>query len=76
MNAGAAALSKSPSAIRTRLADYLALTKPRVAILILFTVLVGAWLAARGAPNPALLWHTLFGTALVVALLALLAHDL
>jgi len=52
---------------RHRLADYLELTKPRVGVLVLFTVAAGAWLAARGVPDLASLVHTLIGTGLVVA---------
>jgi protoheme IX farnesyltransferase len=52
---------------RTRFADYAELTKPRVSVLVLFTVAAGAALAARGMPDWALLFHTLFGTALVAA---------
>lgn len=52
----------------TRLADYVMLFKPRVAVLVLFTVASGAMLAARGVPEyPVELLHTLFGTALVAA---------
>jgi heme o synthase len=47
-----------------RAADYLELTKPRVAVLVLFTVAIGYFLAG-GAPDLLALWHTLFGTALV-----------
>jgi protoheme IX farnesyltransferase len=57
----------SPSLARTRAADYLELTKPRVALLVLFTVAAGALLASRGTPDVALLVHTLLGTALVAA---------
>jgi protoheme IX farnesyltransferase len=53
--------------IRIRLADYMELTKPRVGVLVLFTVAAGAWLAARGVPDLAGLVHTLLGTGLVVA---------
>jgi protoheme IX farnesyltransferase len=52
---------------KSRAFDYLALTKPRVGVLILFTVAAGAWLAARGAPAPSILLHTILGTGLVVA---------
>src|SRR5262249_52773182 len=52
---------------RGRLADYLELTKPRVGVLVLFTVATGAWLAARGMPDLVSLLHTLLGTGLVVA---------
>ena len=56
---------EAPSLIRARLADYLMLTKPRVAVLVLFTVACGALLAAAGAPNWTVLCHTIIGTALV-----------
>jgi protoheme IX farnesyltransferase len=52
---------------RSRVADYLELTKPRVAVLVLFTVAAGAWLASRTTPDLACLLHTLCGTALVAA---------
>jgi protoheme IX farnesyltransferase len=52
---------------RSRVADYLELTKPRVAVLVLFTVAAGAWLANGNAPDLACLLHTLCGTALVAA---------
>lgn len=50
---------------RARTLDFLELTKPRVAVLVLFTVAVGALLASGGYPDPLLLVHTLIGTALV-----------
>jgi protoheme IX farnesyltransferase len=52
---------------RSRLADYVELTKPRVATLVLFTVAVGAWLGGRGAPDLAVLLHTVCATGLVAA---------
>jgi protoheme IX farnesyltransferase len=52
---------------RSRVADYVELTKPRVAVLVLFTVAVGFLLAARAAPDLVALMHTLVGTALVAA---------
>jgi protoheme IX farnesyltransferase len=48
-------------------ADYVELTKPRVAVLVLFTVAAGAWLAARQQPDVVSLLHTLIGTAFVAA---------
>jgi len=50
---------------RSRFADFVILTKPRVAILVLFTVAAGAMLAGR--PELPLLLHALVGTALVAA---------
>jgi protoheme IX farnesyltransferase len=54
------------SSSRNWLADYLELTKPRVSVLVLFTVAAGAWLAA-GTTDVVTLVHTLIGTALVAA---------
>lgn len=49
-----------------RCADYLELTKPRIAVLELITVAVAACVASRGWPlEPVLLLHALIGTALV-----------
>jgi protoheme IX farnesyltransferase len=67
MSASATVLAKPESALRLRLPDYVALTKPRMGLMILFTAGAGAWLAAHGAPNPAIMFHMLVGTALVVA---------
>jgi protoheme IX farnesyltransferase len=53
--------------MRTRVADYLELTKPRVMVLVLFTVAVGAWLAPGGGFDLVFLLHTLLGTTLVAA---------
>jgi protoheme IX farnesyltransferase len=50
-----------------RAADYLALTKPRVAVLVLFTVAAGALLAGGRDLPPVVLFHAVFGTALVAA---------
>jgi len=55
----------SPS--RTRFADYLELTKPRIAVLVLFTVAAGALLGSRSAIDLTIFLHTLIGTALVAA---------
>jgi protoheme IX farnesyltransferase len=46
-------------------AAYLALTKPRLTLLVLLTVAVGFVLGARAASNPAVFWLTLLGTGLV-----------
>jgi protoheme IX farnesyltransferase len=52
---------------RTRFADYLELTKPRIAVLVLFTVAAGAMLAAGGRVHLPVLLHALVGTGLVAA---------
>jgi heme o synthase len=50
-----------------KVADFVELTKPRIALLVLFTVAVGALLAPSGPLQLGLLLHTLVGTALVAA---------
>jgi protoheme IX farnesyltransferase len=52
---------------RSRLADYVELTKPRVAMLVLFTVAIGSWLGARGAPDLTVLLNTVCATGLIAA---------
>lgn len=49
------------------LADYFALTKPRITALVVATTLVGFYLASHFAMDPLLLFHTLLGTALVAS---------
>ena len=51
--------------IAVRLLDFAALTKPRIALLVLFTVAIGAVLASSGAVDFLLLVNTLVGTGLV-----------
>ena len=53
--------------VRFRFVDYAELTRPRIAVLILFTVAAGFGLASPGKPDLARLLHTVFGTALLVA---------
>src|SRR5262249_51357374 len=48
-----------------RLSAYLALTKPRIAVLVLVTVATGFLLGGRGASHPGALLLTLVGTGLV-----------
>lgn len=52
---------------RSRWLDFVELTKPRIALLVLFTVAIGAMLASPAAPDLTLLLNTLLGTALVAA---------
>jgi protoheme IX farnesyltransferase len=51
----------------SRLADYLELTKPRIAVMALFTVAAGYLLAAGPAAEARVLIHTLVGAGLVAA---------
>jgi protoheme IX farnesyltransferase len=55
------------NSISVKLSDYLELTKPRIATLVLVTVAVGAFVATWGQPEPWLLLHAVFGTGLVAA---------
>ncbi|MGE5756114.1 MAG: heme o synthase [Planctomycetaceae bacterium] len=48
-----------------RLAAYVALTKPRITVMVLVTVATGFLLGARGASHPSTLALTLLGTGLV-----------
>ena len=48
-------------------ADYVELTKPKIASMVLVTVGVASFVANGGPPNIAVLVHTLLGTALVAA---------
>jgi protoheme IX farnesyltransferase len=70
MKTHAAAVSPVPAAEEhvhqaSRVADFVALAKPRLNLLVIVTALAGAYLAApEGVPLPLLL-HTLAGTALV-----------
>ena len=50
---------------RHRAADFVALTKPRLNLLVLITTLAGLYLAAPSGVPFAILAHTLLGTALV-----------
>jgi protoheme IX farnesyltransferase len=51
----------------SRVADYVELTKPKIAMMVLVTVAVAAFVAGWGPPSGWLLLHTLVGTALVAA---------
>jgi heme o synthase len=53
------------SSTHHRIADYLALTKPRLNLLVLVTTLAGLYLASPSGVATAILVHTLVGTALV-----------
>lgn len=55
------------SALSSKLADYLELTKPRIAMLALVTVTVGYLLSSAGAWEIAPLLHALAGISLVAA---------
>ena len=56
---------RAQPAAYARTADFLALTKPRLNLLVLITTLGGLYLAAPAGVAPVTLLHTLIGTALV-----------
>ena len=66
MTVSPAQVSDEPAPARWRagLADYLSLTKPRIALLVLVTEYTGIWLAFGGRPPLSLLVPALLGTGL------------
>jgi len=58
-------LTAAAPVTRSRVADYVELTKPRVAVLVLFTVAAGGWLAGLGEGDGMLLLHAVCATGLV-----------
>lgn len=65
MKAALLAPESTVSGAVSRIADYVALTKPRIAVLVLFTVAAGALFAAGRAVDPLVVFHAVLGTALV-----------
>lgn len=57
----------APAVSRPRFADYLELTKPRIAVMALFTVAAGYLLGAGGRADMLVMLHTLIGAGLVAA---------
>jgi protoheme IX farnesyltransferase len=55
------------TAARSRFVAYAELTKPRIALMVLFTVVIGAVLGGGGHVDLLLLFHTVLGTTLVAA---------
>ncbi len=58
---------RDAASLRVTLADYLELTKPRIAVMALVTVAVGYLLGAAPGLNAELLVHTLIGAGVVAA---------
>lgn len=49
------------------LGDWIAVTKPRITLLVLLTTFAGMWLAADGMPDPLLAFVTLLGTGMAAS---------
>jgi protoheme IX farnesyltransferase len=67
MKTAAPVCEEAAPLVRGRVTDYLELTKPRIGVMVLFTVAAGAFLAAGTSLDVSLLLHALVGTALVAA---------
>jgi protoheme IX farnesyltransferase len=67
MKAVVSVCAEAPALSRPRVAEYVELTKPRVAVLVLFTVGAGVLLAGGRDFSFLVLLHTVLGTALVAA---------
>ncbi len=55
------------SLVRQAFSDYIALTKPRITLLVLITTAAAFWVAARGAFSPMLFVITVVGTGLAAS---------
>ena len=60
-------MGASVSAVREQVADYVELTKPRIALVVLVTTFAGMWLAAGTSLTLSLIVPTLLGTWLASA---------
>jgi len=67
-------ISDSPGRSLARFSDYFELTKPRIAVMALFTVAAGYLLGAGANPDLRILFHTLVGAGLVAAGGSVLNH--
>jgi len=67
LGGSAVAAPRPRAATPSRFADYLELTKPRIAVMALFTVAAGYLLGAGGAAEARVLFQTLLGAGLVAA---------
>jgi protoheme IX farnesyltransferase len=55
------------SPVGHRIGEYLQLTRPRIVLMVLFTVAVAAWCCGDTAPGVVKLLHAVIGTALITA---------
>ena len=67
MKTAAATVAPATPALGRVLADFVELTKPRIAVLVLFTVAAGALLAGPGSVDWVVLLHAVLGTGLIAS---------
>lgn len=67
MKSQVAVLPGSSARVWDRLGDFVELTKPRIAILVLFTVLAGGVIAGGASVDPWILANAVLGTALIAS---------
>ena len=67
MSSGPATLTERRSGLKQQLSDYLELTKPKIAVLLLACVAIAAFCASGGQPDVVRLINVVLGTALVAA---------
>jgi protoheme IX farnesyltransferase len=67
MTPRASSLAGTRALAQRRAGDFLALTKPRVVLMVLVTTLVGFHVGSVGVSDPVALLHTLVGTGLAAA---------
>jgi protoheme IX farnesyltransferase len=67
MRPGAETVTLELTRARQRAADFAALTKPRVVLMVLLTAVTGFYLGSRGVPDYRALVHMLIGMALAAA---------
>lgn len=65
-------MSATVAVVRSQVSDYVELTKPRIALLVLVTTFTGMWMAAGGPPSLPLVVSTLLGTWMGAASAAVL----
>lgn len=67
MSTGPATLADRRSGMKQQLSDYLELTKPKIAVLLLVCVAIAGFYASGGQPDVVRLINVIIGTALVAA---------
>jgi protoheme IX farnesyltransferase len=67
MSTSALTVERARASVVSRACDYIALSKPRIAVLVLVAVAVAYSVACWGQPHPGILLHVLLGTLWVAA---------